>query len=180
MEIPFWNGRFSQTIICCWRRFDPSSPLGQKQKRLFIFCSQFYKSECDLTSWNVNENEATAWKFNLTTLKNGRCQFFSWRWMLSRGREILSPVLSSNWRRRNEITHRTTSYDIVWHCMTACDIAWPRMTLYDIFHSNRDDKTKSLVTAFEYELACFSFYLLVVSWPDVILLSWANICSVTK
>ena len=37
-------------------------------------------------------------KFNLTTLKNGRCQFFLGSGMLSRGREILSAFLSPNWR----------------------------------------------------------------------------------
>ena len=40
-------------------------------------------------------------KFNLTTLKNGRCQFFLGSGMLSRGREILSAFLSPNWRPSN-------------------------------------------------------------------------------
>ena len=40
-------------------------------------------------------------KFNLTTLKNGRCQFFLRSGMLSRGREILSAFLSPNWRPSN-------------------------------------------------------------------------------
>ena len=40
-------------------------------------------------------------KFNLTTLKNGRCQFFLGSGMLSYGREILSAFLSPNWRPSN-------------------------------------------------------------------------------
>ena len=95
------------------------------------------------------------------------------------------------WNLEMEMTMKQQRRNLIWHrwkmavvsfsrwvgCYRAAEKYWARF-----FHPIGDDLTKSLIVdVLRTNLHVFPFICWwSLSWPDVILLSWANICSVTK